>query len=103
MALKDIFATLEIRDKSIIYMYLYQSTTERSRHFTRVLFSRNFAYESFIFTKLRIYAKFRENKTLAKISELKVFIVRRVLFVTSSNMSNVSKRAGSDVVVRLCI
>ena len=57
MALKDIFATLKIRDKGMIYL----STTKGSRHFTRVLFSRNFAY-----------AKFRENKTLAKISEFTV-------------------------------
>ena len=30
--------------------------------------------EDFIFTKLRIYAKFHENKTFMKISEFKVFI-----------------------------
>ena len=53
---------LKIRD--ICMLYLYQSTTERSRHFTRVLFSRNFAY-----------AKFRENKTLEKISEFTVLCI----------------------------
>ena len=41
--------------------YIYQKTTERLRQFVRILFSRNFAY-----------AKFRENKTLAKISEFTV-------------------------------
>ena len=59
VALKLIFATLKIRDNGVIY--LYQKTTAWFRHFVMNLFSRNFAY-----------AKFRENLTLAKISELTV-------------------------------
>ena len=62
MALKDIFATLKIHDKGKIYTY--QSTTEWSRHFTRVLLSRNLA--------CICESKFRENKSLAKISEFTV-------------------------------
>ena len=67
MALKDIFATLKFRDKGMIYPD--QSTAKWSCHFTRVLFSRNFAY------KTLAYAKFRENKTLAKISEFTVTVL----------------------------
>ena len=57
MALKDIFVTLKICYKGMIY--LYPSTTKWSPHFTRVLFSRNFAY-----------AKFRENKPSRKFPDL---------------------------------
>ena len=39
-------------------IYLYQYKTEWFLHLARILFSQNFAY-----------AKFRENKTLVKISE----------------------------------
>ena len=56
ITLKDIFATLKICDYGMIY--LYQLTTEWLRHFARILFTRNIAS-----------AKFRENKTLAKIFE----------------------------------
>ena len=60
IALKDIFAMLEIRHLCMIYVY--QLTTELSSHLARPLISRNFAY-----------AKFRENKTLAKILEFTVY------------------------------
>ena len=59
ISLKGIFATIEIRDLGIIYLYQY--TTEWFYHFARAFISRNFAY-----------AKFRENKPLAKISEITV-------------------------------
>ena len=42
-------------------IYLYQEITELLSHFSRILFSWHFAY-----------AKFHENKTLAKISEFTV-------------------------------
>ena len=60
IALKDIFATLKIPNWSMVY--LYQETKEWSHHFASVLFSRNFAY-----------AKFRENKTLAKFPNLQYY------------------------------
>ena len=44
-------------------IYLYQQTTEWFRHIAKVIFSRNFAH-----------VKFRENKTLAKITKYTVFI-----------------------------
>ena len=47
--------------------------TELFRHFTRILFSRNFAY-----------AKFRENLTLAKISEFTVFTYSFVMYLVTS-------------------
>ena len=52
----------EIVARILFSQQLGQETTERFRHFARVLFSRNFASD----------AKFRENKTLAKISECTV-------------------------------
>ena len=55
IALKVIFAKLKIRDFGMIYLHQYR--IKGCRHFTNILFSRNSAY-----------AKFRENKTLAKIS-----------------------------------
>ena len=54
IAFKDIIAMLKIRNKGMIYVYQYK-TTEWFRQFMRVIFSQNFAS-----------AKFRENKTLAK-------------------------------------
>ena len=59
IALKDIFAVLEICD--LVKINVYQLTTELFCHFERVLISRNFAY-----------TKFRGNKTLLKISEFTV-------------------------------
>ena len=54
--LKDLLSMLKIRDIGMIY--LHRKRTKRFRHFARVLISRNSASE-----------KFRENKTIAKISE----------------------------------
>ena len=51
MASKDIFATLKICDKGMIYLYQISPL-----------------HEGFISQKFA-YAKFRENKTLSKISE----------------------------------
>ena len=59
VVLKGIFATQKIRDFDMIC--LHQIKTKSFHYFARVLFSRNSAY-----------AKFRENKTLAKISEFTV-------------------------------
>ena len=50
------FATLNIREFGMIYLHQY--STKSFRHLARVLFLRNSAC-----------AKFRESKTLAKISE----------------------------------
>ena len=64
IALKYIFVTFKICDKGVIY--LYQKKTEWLHQFVRILFSRNFAYAN---------AKFRENKTLAKISKFTVILL----------------------------
>ena len=56
---KDIFATLKI---ATMAWFTYIS----KRHIASVLLSRNFAY-----------AKFREIKTLAKVSEFTVFKVKK--------------------------
>ena len=67
MALKDIglFATFKIRDKGMIYLYISQRQSD-------LAISRGF-----IFSKLLIaYAKFRENKVLAKISEFTVCAIK---------------------------
>ena len=59
-ALKDIFASLKIASRT---WFTYIRERQRSRHFTKDLFSRNFAY-----------AKFLENKTLAKFSEFTDYV-----------------------------
>ena len=41
IVLKDILATLKLRDFDMIY--LHKQTTDWFRHFSKVLFSRNFA------------------------------------------------------------
>ena len=62
-------------------IYLYKQTTESFLHFARILFSRNFEH-----------AKFRENKTLAKISEFTVCnvtpIVKLIAICFNSSLKN---------------
>ena len=79
IALKDIFVTFKNRHYGMIYIHQYM--TEWFLHFTRVLFSWNFAY-----------AKFRENKTLAKFPNLlyyvfKLPILRQASTFTQSGQS----------------